>query len=243
MKHTLARKILFFVIVILLPTFIYAGDSIPKAAWKRGIGEPLANAGTRKPNLYGMIDDDRYVAQLECGRNQTSIKLLLRLGMQAPRKANHIARIDRSRDSIRLSGKRQSREESGDQNYDQGGLHDSHTRSGQIGCIYCVYLIRLPPSSIKTCPHKVVCGRKDDKRKRRNPCLSAPNAGISLYNPASSGQTRSQRHETRRNAETLPAAVYCPVSFTRLSTRPCLRSFPRNPASPTSTGRAASPAC
>ena len=34
----------------------YAGDSIPKAAWKRGIGEPLKNAGTRKTNLQ-VIDD------------------------------------------------------------------------------------------------------------------------------------------------------------------------------------------
>src|SRR4029077_4185826 len=28
-----------------------AGDAIPKIAWKRAIGEPLANAGTRKPQL------------------------------------------------------------------------------------------------------------------------------------------------------------------------------------------------
>ena len=34
----------------------YAGDSIPKAAWKRGIGEPLSTAGTKKPNLQ-LIDD------------------------------------------------------------------------------------------------------------------------------------------------------------------------------------------
>ena len=34
----------------------YAGDSIPKAAWKRGIGDPLKNAGTRKTNLQ-VIDD------------------------------------------------------------------------------------------------------------------------------------------------------------------------------------------
>ncbi len=35
----------------------WAGDTIPKAAWKRGIGEPLANAGTRKPALQDIIDD------------------------------------------------------------------------------------------------------------------------------------------------------------------------------------------
>ncbi len=34
----------------------YAGDAIPKAAWKRGIGEPLKDAGTRKTNLQ-IIDD------------------------------------------------------------------------------------------------------------------------------------------------------------------------------------------
>jgi non-lysosomal glucosylceramidase len=34
----------------------FAGDPIPKAAWKRGIGQPLIGAGTKKPNL-GVIDD------------------------------------------------------------------------------------------------------------------------------------------------------------------------------------------
>jgi non-lysosomal glucosylceramidase len=35
-----------------------AGDDIPKAAWKRAIGEPLANPGTKKPALdRGHIDD------------------------------------------------------------------------------------------------------------------------------------------------------------------------------------------
>ncbi|MFZ0320080.1 MAG: non-lysosomal glucosylceramidase [Candidatus Sulfotelmatobacter sp.] len=33
-----------------------AGDSIPKAAWKRAIGEPLSGAGTKKTNLQ-IIDD------------------------------------------------------------------------------------------------------------------------------------------------------------------------------------------
>jgi non-lysosomal glucosylceramidase len=39
--------------------FLIAGDSIPKAAWKRGIGQPLENPGGRKPALAssGMIDD------------------------------------------------------------------------------------------------------------------------------------------------------------------------------------------
>ena len=40
----------------LLPGFVYGADSIPKAAWKRGIGEPLSAPGTRKANLQ-VIDD------------------------------------------------------------------------------------------------------------------------------------------------------------------------------------------
>src|SRR5260370_16830492 len=32
---------------------IYANDDIPKAAWKRPIGEPLQNPGTKKPTLDG----------------------------------------------------------------------------------------------------------------------------------------------------------------------------------------------
>ena len=40
-----------------LSSFARAGDSIPKIAWKRGIGDPLANPGTRKPLLTDLIDD------------------------------------------------------------------------------------------------------------------------------------------------------------------------------------------
>jgi non-lysosomal glucosylceramidase len=36
---------------------LWAGDAIPKIAWQRGIGEPLANAGKRKPLLTELIDD------------------------------------------------------------------------------------------------------------------------------------------------------------------------------------------
>jgi len=43
--------------VVLTSIAALAGDAIPKVAWKRGIGEPLANAGTKKPALDGMIDD------------------------------------------------------------------------------------------------------------------------------------------------------------------------------------------
>ncbi len=36
---------------------LWAGDTIASIAWKRGIGEPLANPGTRKPALTTLIDD------------------------------------------------------------------------------------------------------------------------------------------------------------------------------------------
>lgn len=56
MKSRLAQCVVF-----LLLTFsalsLHAGDTIPRIAWQRGIGEPLANAGTRKPELDTMIDD------------------------------------------------------------------------------------------------------------------------------------------------------------------------------------------
>jgi non-lysosomal glucosylceramidase len=42
--------------LVSLLSVAYAGDSIPKAAWKRGIGEPLKNAGTKKPSIQ-VIDD------------------------------------------------------------------------------------------------------------------------------------------------------------------------------------------
>src|SRR5215813_5469426 len=49
------------VILSVLWCFAAAGafaDDIPKAAWKRAIGQPLENAGTRKPALdAGHIDD------------------------------------------------------------------------------------------------------------------------------------------------------------------------------------------
>ncbi len=47
--------------ILLLVTFctlsLWAGDAIPTIAWKRGIGVPLANAGTRKAALTDLIDD------------------------------------------------------------------------------------------------------------------------------------------------------------------------------------------
>ncbi|HET7209713.1 MAG TPA: GH116 family glycosyl-hydrolase, partial [Terriglobales bacterium] len=41
-------------------TLLWAGDSIPKAAWKRPIGEPFQNAGTKKPHLEPTHIDDGY---------------------------------------------------------------------------------------------------------------------------------------------------------------------------------------
>jgi non-lysosomal glucosylceramidase len=57
---TFARLLLSALLLcLLLAPFGFAGDAIPKAAWKRGIGVPLENAGGRKPALAasGMIDD------------------------------------------------------------------------------------------------------------------------------------------------------------------------------------------
>jgi non-lysosomal glucosylceramidase len=41
---------------VVCPVLIFAGDEIPNAAWKRPIGVPLANPGTKKPAL-DIIDD------------------------------------------------------------------------------------------------------------------------------------------------------------------------------------------
>jgi non-lysosomal glucosylceramidase len=57
MKQRIARCV-FLSIVFLVTSWVFAGDAIPKAAWKRAIGLPLANAGTKKPTLdSGHIDD------------------------------------------------------------------------------------------------------------------------------------------------------------------------------------------
>src|SRR5207237_9618541 len=48
----------FLSIIFLATSWAFAGDTIPKTAWKRAIGLPLANAGTKKPTLdAGHIDD------------------------------------------------------------------------------------------------------------------------------------------------------------------------------------------
>jgi non-lysosomal glucosylceramidase len=61
MKFRLAGKLSLFLFffVFLSASWLWAGDTIPKAAWKRSIGLPLENAGGRKLALAatGMIDD------------------------------------------------------------------------------------------------------------------------------------------------------------------------------------------
>src|SRR6202451_1708345 len=56
MKCRLTKWVI-VLLVGLCAVSLWAGDTIPKIAWKRGIGEPLANAGTRKPALTTLIDD------------------------------------------------------------------------------------------------------------------------------------------------------------------------------------------
>jgi non-lysosomal glucosylceramidase len=56
--RSLTVSVVFCLLVSITPR-LFAGDTIPKAAWKRGIGQPLENPGGRKPALAaaGMIDD------------------------------------------------------------------------------------------------------------------------------------------------------------------------------------------
>jgi len=57
-KPTSFLRISVFTILFLLAPPAWSGDGIPKAAWKRPIGQPLENPGTRKPALGpGHIDD------------------------------------------------------------------------------------------------------------------------------------------------------------------------------------------
>lgn len=58
MNQQRMQKCLVFVLLLLAcASCAWAGDVIPKAAWKRGIGVPLENAGGKKPALTDMIDD------------------------------------------------------------------------------------------------------------------------------------------------------------------------------------------
>jgi non-lysosomal glucosylceramidase len=54
-----ARLLAIVLCLVAVGPSAFAGDGIPKAAWKRGLGQPLENAGGRKPALAstGMIDD------------------------------------------------------------------------------------------------------------------------------------------------------------------------------------------
>jgi non-lysosomal glucosylceramidase len=60
-RQTMIRKAaVVFVLVFstwLCAPWAWGGEGIPKAAWKRGIGEALPDAGTRKPALTTLIDD------------------------------------------------------------------------------------------------------------------------------------------------------------------------------------------
>jgi non-lysosomal glucosylceramidase len=56
MRSRIFRSIA-FLLVVFSSLSLWAGDAIPKIAWKRAIGEPFANPGTRKPELEGLIDD------------------------------------------------------------------------------------------------------------------------------------------------------------------------------------------
>src|SRR3981189_1298931 len=56
MRFRLA-KFAFLLLISFGTLSLWAGDAITKIAWKRGIGEPLANPGTRKPQLTDLIDD------------------------------------------------------------------------------------------------------------------------------------------------------------------------------------------
>jgi len=51
------RCFVLFLVLFSVTSFLWAGDKIPAVAWKRGIGEPLANPGGRKPALESLIDD------------------------------------------------------------------------------------------------------------------------------------------------------------------------------------------
>ena len=57
-SHMRNGRVQLLIILILLGwSRAWAGDGIPKAAWKRALGLPLENPGGKKPGLGGMIDD------------------------------------------------------------------------------------------------------------------------------------------------------------------------------------------
>ena len=60
MKRMLALWPVLWLSLFFCPDVVRAGDSIPKAAWTRGIGVALANPGTKKPTLEASHIDDGY---------------------------------------------------------------------------------------------------------------------------------------------------------------------------------------
>src|SRR5580704_2839764 len=60
MKVAIRRHKLFALILLLVAPVVRCADDIPKAAWKRPIGLPLANAGTKKTSLPPEHIDDGF---------------------------------------------------------------------------------------------------------------------------------------------------------------------------------------
>ena len=50
-KRGCQKTVLFLALLLVLVPVVRGGDEIPKAAWKRPIGLPLANPGTKKTTL------------------------------------------------------------------------------------------------------------------------------------------------------------------------------------------------
>src|SRR5260370_11089401 len=58
MSTYLRRRATLLFVLCILASPAWSGEKIPKVAWKRPIGQPLENAGTKKPALdAGHIDD------------------------------------------------------------------------------------------------------------------------------------------------------------------------------------------
>jgi hypothetical protein len=58
MRRRIRRRLVLWFVLFLLAPAARSGDEIPKAAWQRAIGRPLATAGTKKPTLdHDHIDD------------------------------------------------------------------------------------------------------------------------------------------------------------------------------------------
>ena len=53
--------------IVAFTSFLFAGDAIPKAAWKRGIGQPLENAGGRSGQSFA---DDRLIVDEHAGERE-----------------------------------------------------------------------------------------------------------------------------------------------------------------------------